>query len=147
MSYEIPLEWGKIREFAIATKSTDPAYRAGPASVVTPTFLTTAQLNWVSGETVAPEPLDLDFTRVLHAEEEFVFHGPPPRAGQTLTVDFRVGDRYEKTGRRGGQMRFVVLVNEFRDAAGALVAEQRTTLVETEATPKAEPEGTTEVGA
>lgn len=137
MSYELPLEWGKIREFALATKSSNPAYFAGAASIIPPTFLTTAQLNWVSGETVSPEPLDLDLSRVLHAEEEFVFHGPPPKSGQSLTVDLRVGDRYEKEGRRGGKMRFVVLVNEFRDAEGVLVAEQRTTLVETEAAPKA----------
>ena len=141
MSYEIPLEWGKIREFALATKSTNPAYFSAEDSIVPPTFLTTAQLTWVGGETVAPEPLDLDFTRVLHAEEEFLFYGPPPQAGQTLTVTFRVADRYTKEGRRGGQMRFVVLLNEFRNASGDLVAEQRTTLVETAAAPLTSTEG------
>ena len=139
MSYRVPLEFGKVREFALATQSTNPAYVSGEEAVIPPTFLTTAQLTWVTGDGVEDvEPLDLDMARVLHAEEEFVFHGPPPRTGQALTATFRVADRYEKQGRRGGVLRFVVLVNEFRDGTGALVAEQRTTLVETEAAPEPE---------
>jgi hypothetical protein len=139
MGYQIPLERGKVREFALATKSSHPAYFAGDSTIVPPTFLTTAQLTWAgegaTGEHAEPEPLGLDLTRVLHAAEEFVFHGPPPRVGQTLNVDFRIADRYEKQGRRGGVLRFVVLVNEFRDQSGTVVAEQRTTLVETESAP------------
>ncbi|GGM89187.1 MaoC family dehydratase N-terminal domain-containing protein [Dactylosporangium sucinum] len=80
-------------------------------------------------------PPDFDLQRVLHAGEEFIFHGAPPKAGQTLTVTPRLGERYEKQGNRGGVLRFAVLINEFRDAAGVLVAEERTTLVETGRTP------------
>jgi hypothetical protein len=57
------------------------------------------------------------------------------RAGQTLTVTSRLEKTFEKLGRRGGVMRFGVVVNEFRDQADRLVAEQRTTIVETSKPP------------
>lgn len=128
VQYEIPLECGKIREFARATQSTDPAYRS-TAPLVPPTFLTTAAHFWEPTSVLAT--LGLDLRRVLHGEEEFVFHGTPPRAGQTLTVSTRLVDEYERAGRRGGTMRFAVVLAEFRDDEGTLVAEQRTTVIET----------------
>jgi hypothetical protein len=38
---------------------------------------------------------------------------------------------YEKEGKRGGTMRFTEVVTEFRDASGVLVAESRSTTIET----------------
>jgi hypothetical protein len=70
-------------------------------------------------------------SRTLHGDQEYLFHGPPPRAGAVLYATERLADRYEKAGRRGGIMRFAVVVTEFRDAAGTLVAESRMTLIET----------------
>lgn len=128
--YTVPIERGKIREFAIAVQSTNPAYHSADP-VVPPTFLTTGALNWEPDDEFAYASFDFDVARVLHAEEEYVFFGPPPRAGAELTVSTRLGDRYEKAGKRGGTMRFASVVREFRDQHGALVAEQRTTLVET----------------
>lgn len=141
-SYGMSIDPGKVREFAKATRAADPAYLRGHGAPIPPTFLTTAQLTWSDNHVEvpwdvpamtdgSPTAIDLDFTRVLHAEEEFVFHGPPPRAGQELVVTMRLGEQYEKQGRRGGTLRFAVIVNEFRDPEGTLVAEQRTTLVET----------------
>ena len=43
----------------------------------------------------------------------------------------RIDRQWEKEGKRGGTMRFVLVVNEFRDERGELVAEQRSTLVQT----------------
>ena len=43
----------------------------------------------------------------------------------------RVEEIYEKEGKRGGAMTFVVTVTEFRDATGTLVAEARSTAIET----------------
>ena len=43
----------------------------------------------------------------------------------------RVADIYEKEGKRGGTMTFVVTVTEFRDEAGILVAEAKSTAIET----------------
>ena len=129
MSYSIPIERGKIREFARAAQSRNPAYD-GPDAVIPPTFLTTANNYWSDGDTPAAG-LGFELARILHGEEEYEFFGPPPRAGQTLTATGRVGDRWEKEGKRGGVMRFAKLVTEYRDDAGNLVAEQRTTVIET----------------
>ena len=130
MSYELPVERGKVREFALATQATDPAYWSADP-VIPPTFLTTARLVWEPPEEHPTSGLGFDPARILHGEEEFVFHGDLPRAGQTLTVTTRVDGTWEKEGRRGGRLRFARLVNEYRDAGGELVAEQRTTVVET----------------
>lgn len=125
--FEMPVEYGKIREFALAMQSEAPAYQ-GPDAVVPPTFLTNAT-RWVpDGHQV---DVGFDRRRLLHGEQEYVFHGPPPRAGQVLTATQHIADRYEKAGKRGGTMRFAVVVTEFRDADGTLVAEGRSTLVET----------------
>jgi hypothetical protein len=72
-----------------------------------------------------------DRARVLHGEQEFVFHGPPPRAGTVLTGQRRISDVYVKTGKRGGEMSFMDVVTEYRDETGRLVAESRSTTIET----------------
>jgi len=67
----------------------------------------------------------------MHAEQEYVFHGPPPRAGTRLTCRSRIAEMYDKQGKRGGTLTFVVMVTEFRDPSGKLVAEAKMTAVET----------------
>lgn len=129
-TYEFPVERGKIREFATATKSRHPDHE-GDDAVIPPTFLTHARLSWEPLEMSPALELGFDLGRILHGEEEYVFHGPPPRAGQTLHVSTRMGDRWEKAGKRGGTMRFAQMINEFRDDEGSLVATQTTTVLET----------------
>lgn len=135
MSYEMPIERGKVREFARATQSRHADYQ-GEAPLIPPTFLTSARLVWEPRSEAPIAKLGFDMRRILHGEEEYVFHGPPPRAGQTLTVETRLDGEWEKQGKRGGTMRFARVVNEFRDAAGRLVAEQRSVIVETARPPK-----------
>jgi hypothetical protein len=130
-SYEVQVERGKIREFAAAMQSDNPAYQ-GEHAIIPPTFLTTAA-QWASPE--ARVAHGFERSRLLHGEQEFVFHGPLPAAGQVLYAAERVADRYEKEGKRGGAMRFAVLVTEFRGADGHLVAEARSTLIERAAAP------------
>jgi hypothetical protein len=125
--YEMVVERGKIAEFAAAMQSQNPAY-AGPGAVVPPTFLISSALWAPSGAAV---DVGFDRKRLLHGEQEFIFHGPPPRAGQVLKVSDQIVDRYEKAGKRGGMMRFAVVVTEYRSEDGALVAEARRTLIET----------------
>ncbi len=129
--FTMDIERGKIREFARATFSTDPSYLDDERPVMPATFLTTATF-WSTDPWTG---LDVDLRRALHAEQEYVFHGPPPRAGTRLTGRTRVEDVYQKQGRRGGTLTFFVLVTEFRDESGALVAEARLTGVETERVP------------
>lgn len=125
--FTIDVERGKIAEFARATFSTNPAY-TGDSPIVPATFLTT-MVFW------DPSPVwgfvAMDRSRALHAEQEYVFHGPPPAAGTRLTAQSRITEIYTKTGRRGGELTFAVMVTEFRDQSGTLVAEAKLTGVET----------------
>jgi hypothetical protein len=60
---------------------------------------------------------------MLHVEQEYVFHGPPPQVGVVLTGTSRIAATWEREGRRGGNMMFASVTTEFRDEAGRLVAE------------------------
>jgi hypothetical protein len=137
--FEMDVERGKIREFARATLSSNPAYLEGEHPVCPPTFLTTTFF-WEE-RAAGSNPwhlVKLDPKRGMHAEQEYVFHGPPPRAGTRLLCRSRIESVFHKEGRRGGRLTFAVMVTEFRDAAtGSLVAEARMTGVETEKPPEA----------
>lgn len=133
--YTMPIERGKIREFALATHNDHPDHQ-GEDAVAPPTFLTIAGLAWEPADESPLAELGFDLERVLHGEEEYVIHGHLPRAGTVVTVEARVAERFEKDGRRGGRLRFAVIVREFRDDAGDLIAEQRTTVVETAHAPE-----------
>jgi hypothetical protein len=135
MSYRFPIEYGKIREFARAVKAKDPAHR-GDEPVIPPTFLVSSRTLWEPANESGIGKLGFDMRRILHGEEEYTFHGPLPHAGQVLTCEAKVVETYEKPGLRGGTMRFGVVVTEFRDEQGTLVAECRSTLIETEKAPK-----------
>jgi hypothetical protein len=127
--FDMVVERGKVREFALATKSKNPAYLDDPIPVSSPTFLMTNAF-WSRGGGPFGR-VGLDMRRVLDGGREFVFHGPPPKAGTKLHAQTRVDDIYEKEGKRGGTMTFVVTVQEFRDESGNVVAEMRSTVIET----------------
>jgi len=129
------VERGKIREFARAIKDDDPLYydeghAAKEAGGIMPpvTFLQTVA-HWDDGRGRPRLPFDLK--RVLHGEQEYTFHTAPPAAGDVLTAQERIVDRYSKPGKRGGTMRFATVVTEYRNAEGVLVAEARATFIET----------------
>ncbi|MET7398755.1 MaoC family dehydratase N-terminal domain-containing protein [Dactylosporangium sp. NPDC005572] len=127
--FTLDVERGKIREFARATHSQNPAYLQAEDPVVPPTFLTTAFF-WQSGASDPWEAVAMDQRKGLHAEQEFVFHGPPPRAGTRLTGRSRIESVTRKEGRRG-TLTFAVMVTDFHDEAGNLVATAKLTGVET----------------
>ncbi|CAO5152770.1 N-terminal half of MaoC dehydratase [Frankia sp. AiPs1] len=131
--YTMPLERGKIREFAAATGSASPAYVDDPAPPIPPTFLRT-QIFWSPADGSGPklpDGLELDVRRILHGQQEYIFFGPPPRAGEELTVTSRVESVTEKQGRRGGTMTVIVFVDDFANGEGALVAQGRQTVIQT----------------
>jgi hypothetical protein len=131
--FEMVVERGKIREFARATGSTNPAYLEDEQPPVPPTFLASAA-HWQPAGVPKPyEALGFDLARVLHGEQEFRFHGPPVRAGARLTVEIRIESVTEKAGRRGGTMRFARVATDFVDESGRLVAQAFATTIETEA--------------
>jgi hypothetical protein len=134
-AFTMELERGKIREFARAVQAQHPSYRADDAPI-TPTFLTTTFFweEWVDGANPW-HAVKMDQRRGMHAEQEYIFHGPPPRAGTRLHCRSRIAEIYEKQGKRGGTLTFAVMITEFRDDNGLLVAEARMTGVETERAP------------
>ncbi len=135
-TFVLDVERGKVFEFARATLAGHPDFHSGEHPVAPPTFLTTTLFWQELSPGANPWPaVELDQKRGMHAEQEFTFFGPPPRAGTRLFCRSRIEDVYDKQGRRGGTLTFAVMVTEFRDAAGTLVAEARMTGVETSRPP------------
>jgi hypothetical protein len=128
--FPMTVERGKVREFARATMSENPEYLDAASPPIEPTFLTSVSFWSPPGQSVFSK-VKMDLRRVLHGGQEYVFHGPPPHAGQELTVQTRVDEVYEKEGKRGGTMTFLITVTEFRDESGKIVAEARSTAIET----------------
>ena len=138
----MPIEWGKIREYAVATGSRSPDYLDNPAAPIPPTFLSTVVFWDEPGRGMrTPEAAaalaelgidpDVDVRNLLSAEQEYRFVGPLPRAGETLVLTHRFDGAEVKQGRRGGQMVFTRFAVEFRDLDGALRAECLYTSVRT----------------
>ncbi|MTD12424.1 dehydratase [Nakamurella sp. YIM 132087] len=126
------VEPGKVREFARAVRIDLSELQDDSGAMSIPaTFLTVLQ--FVEDPVQVAEDLGFELGRTLHGEQEFVFHGPPPVAGTTLWATSAVTRRYEKSGRRGGVMRFAVRSTEFRSEDGALVATAEMTAIETAA--------------
>ena len=57
-----------------------------------------------------------------------------PRAIDSPKIRPKVKDRH-KEGKRGGTMTFVEVLTEYRDSSGAVVAESRSTVIETSQAP------------
>jgi hypothetical protein len=128
--FRMVVEEGKVHEFARATRSKDPDHLRQGHPVSPGTFLAGAAF-WQTPESSPWTGLEINYERILHGEQEFVFPEGPPQAGVELTGLSRIDRVYEKEGRRGGSMTFTEAVTEFRDASGRLVAESRGTSIET----------------
>ena len=124
--WDMVIEQGKIREFAAAMQSDNTAYQ-GPDAIIPPTFLVNAAQWAPPGVRVA---VGFDRKRLLHGEQEYTFTGPPPKVGDVLVAQETIVERYEKPGKRGGQMRFAVVVTDYRDRSGNLVAQAKATFIE-----------------
>jgi hypothetical protein len=125
------VEHGKIAEFARAVKDDNPAFRRGDAPPAPPTFLMTIA-HWIGDLGRTRQGIKLDYRRLLHGEQEFEYRRPI-RGGDVLTFRSRTKDVFEKQGKRGGTMTFVLGETEFRNQAGEVVAYMRNTAIETAA--------------
>ena len=123
------VETGKIREFARAVKDPNPAWLADDGALAPPTFLMTLA-HWVTDLGDTRSAVKLDYRRLLHGEQEFEYLAPI-RAGDVLRFRSRTKDAFEKPGKRGGTMTFVVGETEFRNQQGDVVAYLRNTAIET----------------
>ncbi len=132
--FTMPVEWGKVREFARAIRDPNPVYFDPEAAKrecggipVPVTFLVTSSF-W-QGADSAPSA-DFDLRRILHGEQEFEFF-KPIFVGDVLTGVSRIADVYEKEGGRGGKMTFLVMETQYTNQKGDKVAVSRSTLIET----------------
>ena len=133
--FRMVVEEGKVREFARAVKSSNPEHLRQDAPVSPVTFLMSAA-HWQGPEHSAYAGIERDYSRILHGEQAFTFHGEPPLAGAVLTGQQRIDRVYTKEGRRGGTMTFTEVVTDFTAADGRLVAEVRSTAIVTSQAPE-----------
>jgi acyl dehydratase len=128
ITYEVSRE--KIREFATAVGETNPichdletAKDAGyPEQVAPPTFATV--LHILSGPAVLSDPdLGLDYSRVVHGEQEFEYRRPI-LAADVLTATPRIADISVR-----GPLEFLRIETTIADQTGDVVAIARATLI------------------
>jgi acyl dehydratase len=136
--FDLPIEGDKAAEFAIAVGDDNPLFfdtqaaleQGLPACLAPPTF-TVTQL-WAVPREEREERLGsgLDYARVLHGEQEFIF-SRLPLVGETLRGKMRISKDFSKQGKRGGSMRFITYESVFTDDAGDEVLRALYTLIET----------------
>ncbi len=128
-TYEVGRE--HVRRFAEAIGDTSPAC-VDPAAaralghrdvVAPPTFLTVLNFRFAAEGPVADPGLGLDYSRVVHGEQEFVLHRPVV-AGDVLRSVQRVEDV-----RDAGRNELITTVTEVTGADGEPVATLRSTIV------------------
>lgn len=125
------VERGKVMEFSRAILDENPAYLAEDPAV--PLTFTMAQAHWpapTGGGGAKLASLGLDLLKILHAGQEYEYLGEI-KVGDTLTSRGRISDVYEKEGKSGGKMLFVVSENTFTNQRGEDVLIARTILVQT----------------
>ncbi len=125
----LPVEWTKVREFAIAVHAAVPDPGGGPVPLTFPTYGLHA-----FGQT-DPRELGLAGYAFIHGEEEYQF-SRPLRIGDRLRAETRLVENAEKARRSGVPMRRLVIETEMRDEAGELVVVARSTAF---AVPRSEP--------
>ena len=124
------VERDRVMQFADAIGEDDPIYRdaaaAGEAGfreqVAPPTFATVLQI-MTSGQAVVDPELGLDYSRVVHGEQEYEWRRPI-LVGDVLTTTPRIADIYAKKSNE-----FLVTEANVKDAAGQTVVISRSTLI------------------
>ncbi len=138
--YEVDVERGKIREFARAMYAPLPDFIEGYTPVIPATFLVSVPYTWGYSlerpRGTVFETINHNLSVPLHAEESFIFHGEPPRAGDRLTCQLSLENVKTKTGSKGGDLTFLTTLTEYKDTEKRLVAEQRSMTVTTGQSPK-----------
>ena len=138
LTFELPIERGKVREFALAVGEDNPIFfdieaarLQGLPDIVAPPTFTVTQIWQISREDrEAKLGANLDYGRVLHGEQEFTYQRLP-FAGEVLTGTMRISKDFTKEGKRGGAMRFVTYESRYTDAQGEEVLTAYYTLIET----------------
>jgi acyl dehydratase len=94
-----------------------------PGGGVPPTMVTAPELAAGLANLAGDPELGLDYSRVVHAEQEYEWRRPLS-VGETITAEATIEDVRAKGG-----LEFLVLRTDIRDAAGATVALGRSTII------------------
>jgi acyl dehydratase len=127
---ELTVDRERVTRFAEAIGEEDPRFRdpdaaraeGHPGQLAPPTFPTVIQI-LASAQVVLDQELGLDYTRVVHGEQEFEWHRPIV-VGDVLRATPRIADIYAK-----GPNEFLVIEGEITDGDGDLVCVSRATLL------------------
>src|SRR5437867_6967977 len=118
---EFTVERDRIVQFAGAIGDDDPRYRSDEP-IAPPTFPTVLQIA-TGGQIVLDPELGLDYSRVVHGEQEYEIERPL-RAGDQLVATPRIADIHAK-----GPNEFLVTETVIKDAGGSVVCTGRSTLI------------------
>jgi MaoC dehydratase-like protein len=124
IDFELPVTEEAVKEFAAAVGAD------GDTGSAPPTFTTRQIFPVPRDEREQRLGANLDYARVLHGEQEFVYNRLP-RVGETLKGRMRISKDFEKEGKRGGSMRFVTYESVFKDAEDQEVLTAYYTLLQT----------------
>ena len=124
------VERDRVAQFARAIGEDDPVFldpeaarTAGfPEQLAPPTFPTVMQI-MTSGQVVLDEELGLDYSVVVHGEQEYEWRRPLV-VGDVLRATPRIADIYAR-----GPNEFLVIEAEIRDQGDQVVCVARTTLL------------------
>ena len=122
----MPIERGKIREYAVATGAARPSYLTQPRPVIPPTFLATVVFWHDVGAVLRSDEvlracgragIEPGVSGMLSMGQDYEFFGPLPRAGDELRVSDRLIDVRETTS-RGRPMVIVRFAVDFSGPGG-----------------------------
>lgn len=140
----VPVEAGKVREFARALHDPNPVYRdadsahrAGFGRIPAPPTFTAVAAHYAEVEDATMSParaaavaLGLDLPRTVNGEQTWEFERIP-QVGDELTGESVITDVRHKEGRRGGALTFVTVTTTYVDQSGSPVVREQVTIIET----------------
>jgi acyl dehydratase len=127
---EFVVDRNRVIQFADAIGEQDPMYREPEAAkaagfdeqLAPPTFVTVTQI-MTSGQVVVDPELGLNYSLVVHGEQEYEWRRPV-EVGDKLKAVPRIADIYAR-----GPNEFLVIEAEIKDEAGETVVVARSTLL------------------
>lgn len=146
MQGKLPVEKGKIREFARALHCMNPIYQSlesarasGFDDVPAPPTFTAVAAHYaqvansaegtMSPARAAAEALGLEISRTVNGEQSWEFVRVP-HAGDELTGTSVITDVQHKVGRRGGESTHVTVCTSYVDQRGDPVVRETVTIIE-----------------
>jgi acyl dehydratase len=128
---DFTVERDRVNQFADAIGEQDPIYRDPEAAkaagfaeqVAPPTFITVIQL-MTSGQVVLDQELGLDYSRVVHGEQEYRYERPLVVGDRIVATPHLASIETKKSNE------FLTITSEVHDAeSGELLLTTRSTLI------------------